>query len=319
VLTLTKARAFALMWWMICVIVGAGCADVLDEPLGSGTAPLLAVSDCPAGYNVIVAAPGQVDINGTTQSDCIIGNGLDNVINGKGGDDLLVGGMGDDTINGGAGDDVIYGETGNDVLSGGSGNDQLYGGDGDDELLGGKDDDFLSGGPGNDTLRGGNGNDVLHGDEGNDDLNGGKGDDILNGGPGDDLLNGGGGSDFLVGGGGNDTIVGGGNQEEDVSVAVALNDPPKIETLSVAPSRFITTCESAQIAAVASDPNGDALDYSWLVDVTPSGAALTAVPAGPGLTFATDTPGEYLLRVIVADAHGGEAELSWAMHVSSCP
>lgn len=160
----------------------------------SSTAPCT-VSDCPAGYNVIVGTAGNDNLSGTNGSDCILGGDGNDTLNGAGGNDYLCGGNGDDQLNGSDGNDVMRGEAGNDTLIGGKNDDTLDGGDGDDSLDGGDDNDFLVGGNGNDSLIGGKNNDVLDGGNGNDTLSGGSDNDILVGGPGTDNLNGGAGTD----------------------------------------------------------------------------------------------------------------------------
>lgn len=71
-------------------------------------------------------------LEGTAQSDHIIGFGTADVIAGAAGDDIIDGNGGNDTLNGGAGADQINGGAGNDDITGRLGNDTLNGGDGDD-------------------------------------------------------------------------------------------------------------------------------------------------------------------------------------------
>jgi len=71
-------------------------------------------------------------LEGTAQSDHIIGFGTADIIAGGAGDDIIDGNGGNDTLNGGSGADQINGGTGNDDITGGLGNDTLNGGDGDD-------------------------------------------------------------------------------------------------------------------------------------------------------------------------------------------
>ncbi|MDX2239097.1 MAG: choice-of-anchor D domain-containing protein [Leptolyngbyaceae cyanobacterium bins.302] len=107
-------------------------------------------------------------INGTNESDTIVGTATNDRIFGLGGHDILSGDLGDDEIWGGVGNDRLYGQYGNDQLYGESGNDQLHGGSGNDWLVGGEGDDLLYGGEGNDRLYGNIGNDILTGDAGSD-------------------------------------------------------------------------------------------------------------------------------------------------------
>jgi Ca2+-binding RTX toxin-like protein len=121
---------------------------------------------------------------GTSNSDRISGDFMNDTLIGLSGSDTLNGGSGDDTLIGGDDnsindDDQLYGNYGNDILQGGEGNDELNGGEGDDTLQGGPGDDTLKDEYGVNTLSGGAGNDRIHvsssgtisGDEGNDEFN----------------------------------------------------------------------------------------------------------------------------------------------------
>jgi len=167
------------------------------------------------------AQPGTV-INGTNNSEQLLGGSEENTINANGGNDTLNGGAGDDTLKGGDGNDVFIGGKNSDVLIGGAGIDkvvesgdwakfiltnnkliangvdtlssieqaQLTGGVGENLLdasgftLGSV---TLNGGGDDDTLLGGNKNDVLNGSTGFDYLDGGVGKDTLTGGTGGDV------------------------------------------------------------------------------------------------------------------------------------
>jgi len=135
-------------------------------------------------------------IQGTDQSDRLIGGDREDVLQGNAGDDELIGNSGNDQISGGDGKDFVIGGLGDDSLNGGEGDDSLIDGDDlfDNEL-------FLYRNGGNDTLSGGDGNDALSSGIGNDQLNGEDGDDHLFGDDGSDTLNGGSGNDTLEGAG----------------------------------------------------------------------------------------------------------------------
>jgi Ca2+-binding RTX toxin-like protein len=156
--------------------------------------------------------PG-VTLQGTGNSERLIGTQGNDLINGGSGFDTILGGLGADTLDGGDKADQIYGGFGDDSLEGGSGADALYGEAGDDTLNSGDEADRLYGGTGNDLLFGGwafgTTVDGLWGDEGNDTLYGETGYDLLDGGEGDDLLDGGDQADNLYGQSGNDTLGGG--------------------------------------------------------------------------------------------------------------
>ncbi|MEO1341071.1 MAG: calcium-binding protein, partial [Cyanobacteria bacterium J06635_13] len=177
------------------------------------------------------------NVNGSPNSDSIIGGNENNTLNGLDGDDFLDGRSGNDFLNGGSGNDVLLGGNDNDVLigesgfnflDGGSGNDQLFTSDGNDTLLGGNDNDLLVAGSGNDSLEGGSGSDNLFGESGDDTLLGGNDNDTLDGGSGNDLLTGGAGSDVFVltAGFGTDTITDFGRDNDSISLAggVSFND-----------------------------------------------------------------------------------------------
>ena len=66
-----------------------------------------------------------------------------------------------DTLIGGSGNDTIYSYEGSDILEGGAGSDTLYGGADNDTLKGGPGNDILDGGTGKDTLTGGDGKDIF--------------------------------------------------------------------------------------------------------------------------------------------------------------
>jgi Ca2+-binding RTX toxin-like protein len=109
-------------------------------------------------------------------------SGAGQLINGTADTDSLVGGFFNDTVNGLGGDDQLFGGFGNDQLDGGTGGDRLSGGIGNDLVLGGDDDDVFPGNEsfgdfGDDTLYGGSGADRfedwhgqnhMYGEDGND-------------------------------------------------------------------------------------------------------------------------------------------------------
>ena len=91
-------------------------------------------------------------IDGTNNSETLVGTFLSDDIAGLGGND---------TLRGSFGDDWLYGDAGNDLLFGGFQNDRLYGGTGADTLWGEAGDDYFVGGAGADLMRGGIGNDTF--------------------------------------------------------------------------------------------------------------------------------------------------------------
>ena len=304
--------------WLSILLAGCGASDG-DARLGLASQPLIVPADCPAGYNVIVAAAGQLVINGTNGSDCIIGNALPNVIRGRRGADFIAGGLGADLIRGHDGADEIFGEDGADDLRGNNGVDEIDGGPGDDFIRGGNRGDTLIGGPGDDTIRGNNGRDVIEGGEGNDNIRGGNGADFIHGGPGDDQLWGNSGTDTMVGGGGDDTLNDGPGREGFLSIDAELNGAPHIDSLSVAPSKFITVCESTTLTVTAFDPEDDPVAFSWTVATMPSAATLSLSASNGSAVFSADMSGAYELTVTATDGHGAaSSSLLIPIYISDC-
>jgi Ca2+-binding RTX toxin-like protein len=167
--------------------------------------------------------PGKV-INGTDNSEQLLGGSEENTINGKGGNDILKGGAGDDTLNGGLGNDSLTGGEHSDILNGGEGVDKVVESGnlakfilGNDRLVGNGVDVLLSieqaqltGGDGDNTLDAASftlGSVTLNGGGGYDTLLGGSKNDRLTGGDGSDYLDGGTGQDAMIGGSGGDSYV----------------------------------------------------------------------------------------------------------------
>jgi hypothetical protein len=99
-----------------------------------------------------------------------------------------------------------------------------------------------------------------------------------------------------------------------LDVVVALNDPPQITGLDLAPSKFVTVCESVAITVTATDPDGDAITHAWAVLSGPAGSSLH--PSGATATF-SGPAGDYLLAVTATDVHGASTTLSFPVHVSA--
>lgn len=186
------------------------------------------------------------NVIGSTYSDRLYGNWLDNVLSGLAGDDVLDGNGGDDTLFGDEGNDQLFGGSGDDTLFGGEGGDRLDGGAGFDtasyryatsgvfaslgityfggEALGDAyfSIEALEGSNFSDVLIGGAQGDTLFGLDGGDELFGHAGVDTLDGGAGNDSLSGGDQNDYLAGGAGNDALMGG--NHDDVLLGGVGND-----------------------------------------------------------------------------------------------
>ncbi|HEU4406122.1 MAG TPA: PKD domain-containing protein, partial [Polyangiaceae bacterium] len=102
-----------------------------------------------------------------------------------------------------------------------------------------------------------------------------------------------------------------------LDVNVALNDPPRLTALDVAPSKFITQCEAATLSAAALDPDGDQTSFTWLVTSAPPGATAGLTVNGPVAQFSTDSPGEYQLQVVATDVYSAASFLTFPLHVSA--
>lgn len=99
-----------------------------------------------------------------------------------------------------------------------------------------------------------------------------------------------------------------------LDVITTLNDPPRIDGLSFRPGKFVSQCDKAGITVTASDPNGDALSYAWSVVNGPGGGLITS--SGNTATFTPGAAGDYELKVVVTDVHGGTTSLTFPLHVA---
>ncbi len=115
-------------------------ARILDTAPDIGADEILT---CGGQVPTILGTPGDdVNLNGTSGPNVIVGLGGNDIISGFGGVDRICGGDGMDTINGGSGGDFLFGDRNNDTLNGDDNNDQLFGGAGDDTMNGGNDTDI---------------------------------------------------------------------------------------------------------------------------------------------------------------------------------
>jgi hypothetical protein len=109
-----------------------------------------------------------------------------------------------------------------------------------------------------------------------------------------------------------------GTQNGGLDAVGILNTPPAITGLIIGPSKFIHTfpCENdvAIARAEASDPDGDALTFTW--ELLDTGNSIT----GETITIHAGTAVEDLqVLLIVADVFGASTSLQFPIHVSACP
>jgi hypothetical protein len=109
----------------------------------------------------------------------------------------------------------------------------------------------------------------------------------------------------------------GGSANGGLDTVVTLNDPPKIDDLDIAPSKFLIACETATITATAEDPDGDPTTFSWAITSSPPGAAPRLQAADAAANFAADIAGDYQVRLTVSDVYGASSSLSFPIHVSA--
>ncbi|MEP7123448.1 MAG: PKD domain-containing protein [Byssovorax sp.] len=102
-----------------------------------------------------------------------------------------------------------------------------------------------------------------------------------------------------------------------VGAVVTLNDPPQIDGLTLAPGAFLVTCQTATLTASGSDPDGDAVAYTWSVTSSPPGSSPQLQATTSVATFVTDLPGEYQITVTITDVNGGSSSLTFPMHVGA--
>jgi len=98
--------------------------------------------------DLILGLGGNDLLIGLSGDDVLVGGEGNDVLQGGEGNDRLEGGPGDDRLLGGPGNDTLLGEACSDALEGEAGDDVLSGGEGNDKLLGGPGCDRLDGGPG---------------------------------------------------------------------------------------------------------------------------------------------------------------------------
>jgi len=94
-----------------------------------------------------------------------------------------------------------------------------------------------------------------------------------------------------------------------ISGCTLANQPPVISSLT-ASARWVSPSGGCQVKCVASDPDGDELNYTWSAygDISGEGAVVTwTAPA---------TVGNYTITVKVTDGRGGEATAQLTISVA---
>lgn len=101
----------------------------------------------------------------------------------------------------------------------------------------------------------------------------------------------------------------GGSAEGTLTVNVVTNRPPVISTVLVAPA-VVFPGKSADITCVATDPDGDELNYGW------EAGEGTIVGGGSKVAWVAPTQvGEYLIRITVTDGKGGSTSQNISLQV----
>ena len=104
----------------------------------------------------------------------------------------------------------------------------------------------------------------------------------------------------------------GGEAIKQLTIGVVANQPPVIDSLTVERER-VRRAMTSTIECIASDPDGDKLDYVWSVDggsISGEGRIATWV--------APNTFGTYTVTVTVTDGRGGQAIETIDIVVSCC-
>jgi len=96
-----------------------------------------------------------------------------------------------------------------------------------------------------------------------------------------------------------------------VTFGVAANHPPVIDSLTA--EQRVRKATTSTIECIASDPDGDELSYTWLVNggsISRKGSVATWV--------APNAYGTYTITVTVTDAKGGQAIKTIDIVVTCC-
>lgn len=105
----------------------------------------------------------------------------------------------------------------------------------------------------------------------------------------------------------------GGEATTQLTIGVAINHPPVIDSLTTERER-VKKATVLNVECIASDPDGDELSYTW----SASGGNISG--KGPIATWvAPNAYGSYTITVTITDGRGGEDSKSINITVCSCP
>ncbi len=85
-----------------------------------------------------------------------------------------------------------------------------------------------------------------------------------------------------------------------LTVSETSNDPPYVGSIWADPEEITLPDNTVTVSCVASDPDGDALSYSWSKDSGPAAVSF-ATPNADSSQVSFDTAGVYVLKVTVSD------------------
>jgi hypothetical protein len=104
----------------------------------------------------------------------------------------------------------------------------------------------------------------------------------------------------------------GGEATAQLTISVAVNHPPVIDSLTAKPQK-VKKAMTSTIECLASDPEGDKLSYTWSAsggNISGEGSVVSWV--------APNTFGTYTITVTITDGRGGETTKSIDIVVTCC-